>query len=104
MPLRVRPRLYTAYQLLAAHTFIAAVLQVGLKARGIALGLVCLTCVFIMAWVGVAIRIGIHKNYETPTPVRNSPLFFPILSSLPTLLWSVLVLDQPSVPARTHWW
>jgi hypothetical protein len=78
------------------------VLQVGLKARGVALSLVCLACVFIMLWV--AIGAGIHKTYVTPTPVRNLPLFFPILSSLLTLLGSVLVLDQPSVPGRTPWW
>jgi O-antigen ligase len=100
--LRVRPPLITAYQLFALHTFVAAVLQIGLKARGVALSLVCLICVFITLWV--AIGAGIHKNYETPTPVRNSPLFFPILSSLLTLLGSVLVLDQPSVPGRTPWW
>jgi hypothetical protein len=69
------------------------VLQVGLKARGVALGLVCLACVFITLWV--AIGPAIHKNYETPTPVRNLPSFFPIISSLLTLLGSVLVLDRP---------
>jgi hypothetical protein len=76
--------------------------HVGLQARGVALGMVCLTCIFITLWV--AIGAGIHKNYETPTPVRNSPLFLPIPSSLLTLLVSVLVLDQPSVPERTPWW
>jgi hypothetical protein len=78
------------------------VLQVSLKARGVALSLVCLACVFIMLWV--TIGPDIHKNYETPTPVRNLPLFFPILSSLLTQLGSVLVLDQPSVPETTPWW
>jgi hypothetical protein len=78
------------------------VLQVGLKARGFALSLVCLACVFTVLWVAIGPRI--HKNYETPTPVRNLPLFFPILSSLLTLLGLVLVLDQPSVPERTPWW
>jgi hypothetical protein len=81
---------------------VAAVLQVGLKARGVALSLVCLVCVFIMLWLAIGPRI--HRNYETPTPVRNSPSLFPILSSLLTLLGSVLVLDQPSVPERTPWW
>ncbi|KAF8502220.1 hypothetical protein F5888DRAFT_1177482 [Russula emetica] len=52
--------------LLAVHTFVAAVLQVGLKARGVALSLVCLACIFIMLWV--VIGADIHKNYETPTP------------------------------------
>ncbi|KAI0276631.1 hypothetical protein BGY98DRAFT_1097988 [Russula aff. rugulosa BPL654] len=51
---------------LAVHTFVAAVLQVGLNARGVALSLVCLTCVFITLWV--AIGAGIHKDYATPTP------------------------------------
>jgi len=52
--------------LLTVHTFIAAVWEVGLKARGIAFGLVCLTCVFLVLWV--AIGPDIHKHYETPTP------------------------------------
>jgi hypothetical protein len=56
-----------------------------------------------MLWA--AIGPSIHKNYETPTPVRNSTLFFPIPFSLLTLLLgSVLVLDQPSLPGRTTWW
>ena len=76
--------------------------QVGLNARRFALSLVCLAWVFIMLWV--AISVGIHKNYDTPTPVRSLPLFFPVLSSLLTLLGSVLVLDQPSVPGRTPRW
>jgi hypothetical protein len=91
-----------AHQLLAIHTFVTAVLRVGLQARGVALGLVCLVCVFITLWV--AVGAGIHKNYETPTPVRNSHLLLAIPSSLLTLLGSVLVLDQPSIPARTLWW
>ena len=76
-------------------------LQVGLKARGVALRLVCLACDFIMLWV--AIGTVIHRNYETPAPVRNH-FFFPILFSLLTLLGSVLVLDRPSVPGITPWW
>ena len=74
-------------------------LQADLKARRVALGLVCLAFVFITLWV--AIGAGIHKNYETPTPVRDLSLF---LSSMLTLLGSGLVLDQPSVPARTPRW
>ncbi len=77
--------------------------EVGLEARGFALGLVCLACIFIVLWVGIG--RGIHKNYITPSPVRNSTLFFPIMSSLLTFLGSVLVLDKPlSVPGRTPWW
>ena len=75
--------------------------QVGLEARGVALSLICLACVFITLWV--AIGAGIHKNYDTPTPVHNPLLFFPILSSLLTLFGSVLVLDQPSIPGSTPW-
>jgi hypothetical protein len=78
------------------------VLQADLKARRVALGLVCLAFVFITLWV--AIGAGIHKNYETPTPVRNLPLAFPMPLSLLTPLGSGLVLDQPSVPARTPRW
>ncbi len=89
-------------QFLAVHSFVTAVWRVGLKARGVAVGLVCLAFVFITLWV--TIGAGMHKNYETPTPVCNSTLFFPILSSLLTLLGSVLVLDQPSVPGRTPCW
>jgi hypothetical protein len=72
---------------------------VGLNSRGVALSLVSLTCIFVTLWT--AIGAGIHKSYETPTPVRDSPLLFPILSSF---LGSVLVLDQPSVLGRTPWW
>ena len=79
-----------------------AVFRVGIRARGVAFGLVCLACVFIALWV--AIGAGIHKDYYTPTPVRNSPLFLPILSSLPILLELVLVLDKSSVPERPPWW
>jgi hypothetical protein len=78
------------------------VLQVGLKARGVALGLVCLTCVFIVLWVSIG--ASIHKDYETPVPVRESPSFIPTLSSLLTPLGSVLVLDRPSLLGRTLWW
>jgi len=102
MSLRLRPCLYAPYQILAVHTFVAAVFRFGVKARGVAFGLVCLTCVFITLWV--AIGAGIHKNLETPTPVRSSPLFCPILSTLLTLLGSVLVLDQPSVFGSTPCW
>ncbi|KAI0264051.1 hypothetical protein BGY98DRAFT_1181975 [Russula aff. rugulosa BPL654] len=52
--------------LLAVHTFVAALWQVGLHARGVALGMVCLACLFITLWV--AIGADVHKNYETPTP------------------------------------
>ena len=41
--------------------------RVGLRARGFALCLVGLVCIFIALWVGIG--AGIHKTYETPTPV-----------------------------------
>jgi hypothetical protein len=69
------------------------VLQVGLKARGVALSLVSLACVFTVLWV--AIGADIHKNYETPTPVCNSPLFF---SSLLTLLGQYWCWISPQYP------
>jgi hypothetical protein len=79
-------------QLLAVHTFVAALWRVGLQARGVAFGMVCLACIFITLWV--AIGASSHKNYDTPTPVRYlTPLFFALFSLL-TLLGSVLVLDQ----------
>jgi len=52
--------------LLAVYTFVAALWRVGLEARGVALGLVGLACVFIALWVGIG--ASIHKNYEVPTP------------------------------------
>ena len=81
----------------------AAVLpvQVGLKARGVTLSLVCLACVFIT--LSVAIGAGIHKNYDAPTPVRNSPFMgsYPFLPA--DVTGSVLVLDQLTVLERTSW-
>ena len=56
------------HKLLAVHTFVTALWQVGLRARGVAFGLVCLVCIFDALWVGIG--AGIHKNYEAPTPVR----------------------------------
>jgi hypothetical protein len=52
--------------LLACHTFVAALWRVGLQARGVAVGLIFLACVFIALWVGIGARS--HHNYETPTP------------------------------------
>lgn len=71
-------------QFLAVHTFVAVLWQVGLHARGVALGMVCLDCVFITLWV--AIGAGVHKNYETPTPVRYTIPFFSTVFSLLILL------------------
>lgn len=44
----------------------AALWRVGLQARGFAIFLVGIACVFITLWV--AIGASKHKNYETPTP------------------------------------
>ena len=64
----------TVRQFLAVHTFVAALWQVGLHARGVALGMVCLACIFITLWVAIGAKV--HHNYETPTPVRHSIPFF----------------------------
>ena len=58
---------HTSYQILALHTFVAALWSVGLHALGFALVMVCLVCLFIVLWVGVG--VSIHKNYEVPSPV-----------------------------------
>ena len=77
--------------------------QVGLHARGVAFGMVCLACLFIMLSIGIS--WGINKgNYDTPTPVRHSIPFLSTLSSLLTLLGSVLVRDQSCAPPHSHWW
>ena len=55
-------------QILAIHTFVAALWRVGLEARGFALCLVGLVTIFVALWVGIG--SGIHKHYEAPTPVR----------------------------------
>jgi hypothetical protein len=47
--------------------------NIGTKARGFALGLVVLAFSFSALWVGIG--TGIHKRYETPTPVRRSSPF-----------------------------
>ena len=44
--------------------------QVSLNARGFAFTMVSLTCIFVMLWV--AVSPSVHKNYEMPSPVRNS--------------------------------
>ncbi|KAI0276618.1 hypothetical protein BGY98DRAFT_934918 [Russula aff. rugulosa BPL654] len=104
---------------LAIHTFVAAVLQVGLKARGVALSLVCLACVFITLWV--AIGAGIHKNYETPTPYWCwiSPQFpGERLGGLYIWMWIALFASTIYIPLyfwaegfwsvdeeyKFHWW
>jgi hypothetical protein len=53
-------------QTLAVHTFVAALWRVGLQARGFALILVGIACIFIALWVSIGTTH--HRNYETPTP------------------------------------
>ena len=57
----------TSYQILAVHTFVAALWGVGLHAVGFARVMVGLACVFDALSIGVV--VGIHKDYEAPTPV-----------------------------------
>ena len=57
----------TSCQILAVHTFVAALWRVGLHAVGFALVMVGLTCVFVALSIGVV--VGIHKDQEVPTPV-----------------------------------
>ena len=63
----------TSHQILAVHTFVTAMWRVGLEARRFALCLVVLVTIFVSLWVGIG--AGIHKHYETPTPVRYFNLF-----------------------------
>jgi hypothetical protein len=58
---------HTSYQILAVHTFVAALWSVGLHALGFALVMVSLVCVFVVLWVGIG--VSIHKDYEVPSPV-----------------------------------
>ncbi|KAF8261258.1 hypothetical protein EI94DRAFT_1746329 [Lactarius quietus] len=52
--------------ILTTHTFTMALWRVGAEARSFAFGIVALTCLFVVLWVGVG--NGIHKDYETPVP------------------------------------
>ena len=60
------------YQILTIHTFMTALWRVGVEARCFAFGVVALTCLFVVLWVGIG--NGIHKDFETPTPVHSSGL------------------------------
>jgi hypothetical protein len=46
-----------------------ALWRVGADARNFAFSIVALTCLFVVLWVSIA--NGIHKDFETPTPVRG---------------------------------
>jgi hypothetical protein len=78
---------HTSCQVLAVHTFIAALWRIGIEARGFAFGLVGFTCVFITLWVGIC--NGVHKKYEAPSPVGyfNRYPFIPF-----PYLWSCLIV------------
>jgi hypothetical protein len=86
-------------QILALHTFIAVLWGIGMRARGIAFGLVGLTWVFIVLWV--VIGNAINKNYEVPTPVSyfDHYLFTSFLTTDTVCI--VLVLDQSSIYRTT---
>jgi hypothetical protein len=45
-----------------------AVWNVGSRTRSFAFGIIALATLFVALWVGLG--NGLHKNYETPTPVR----------------------------------
>jgi hypothetical protein len=53
-------------QILAVHTFVAALWRVGLQARGFAFTLVGIACIFTTLWVSIG--ASTHRNYEIPTP------------------------------------
>jgi len=54
--------------ILAVHTFMTALWQVGSKAHCFAFCIVALTCLFVGLWVGIGNGIYNLKDYETPTP------------------------------------
>jgi hypothetical protein len=82
-------------QLLALHTFITALWGVGIRARGLASGLVGFTWVFIVLWV--VIGNAHNKNYEVPTPVGYFDHYLFISFLTMDTVCIVLVLDQPSI-------
>jgi hypothetical protein len=54
---------------------VSALWRVGLKARGLSVGLVGLVCTY--GALSAGIGAGIHKNYAAPAPVRHfNPLSF----------------------------
>ena len=57
----------TSFQILAVHTFVAALWRVGLYAVGFACVMVGLACAFVALSIGFV--VGIRKDYEVPTPV-----------------------------------
>jgi hypothetical protein len=54
-----------------------ALWRVGEEARHFTFGIVALTWLFLVLWVSIG--NGIHKNYETPTPVYTSGLLISVI-------------------------
>jgi hypothetical protein len=48
---------------------VSALWRVGLRARGLAVGLIGLVCTYCALAAGIG--AGIHKDYGAPTPVRH---------------------------------
>ena len=82
----------TTNQILTVHTFVVALWRVGIRARHFAFGIVALATLYVVLWVSIG--NGIHKHYETPTPVRISDF---LIAASTDIVWLVLVLDRPSV-------
>ena len=55
-------------QILAIHTFVVALWEVGSRARHFAFGVVALVALYVALWVSIGNVI--YKHYETPAPVR----------------------------------
>ena len=77
-----------------------ALWSVGSKSRYFAFGVVALATLFIALWVGLG--NGLHKNYETPTPV-SIPIYSP-LHLIAGIIWLVLVLDWFCIRQGTPGW
>lgn len=72
--------------------------NLGTRARGFALVQVILAFIFSALWVGIG--TGIHKRYETPTPVRYETLSLRALSSPLTSSASSGVGSAPNFQAN----
>jgi hypothetical protein len=74
-----------------------ALWDVGTRARHFAFGLISLATLFVALWVGLG--NGIHKDFETPTPVRI--LIFSPFRLIADIIWIVLVLGRSEVQIGT---
>jgi hypothetical protein len=74
-----------------------ALWRVGIGARYFAFGIVALATLYIALWVSIG--NGIHKHYETPTPVCIS-IYSP-LWLIADIVWLVLVLGWSCVQRGT---